>query len=212
MPKLQVPNGVQIRLLWSIGGTPWAVNVLGARNDAQVAVTQAMADSLGTAIKGAFGTTGGIGSHIGATTTLEKVGVRNVNVVSQPEFLDAGAAVPGTSAVKTLPPQVALVITFRTALVGPDNRGRMYLGGFDEASSDGATANADTVTDALAFGNAIKNAINGVGLVHAILQRALPQRTDANGNVLPPRPANTVPITVVQMRDARWDTQRRRNN
>ncbi len=212
MAKLQVTNGVHIRLIWTVGGTPWAINVLGARNDGLVPINQATADTLGAAIKSAFGATGGLAAHIGANIALSKVGIRDLNTVSLPEYVDGGAAVPGTSAAKTLPFLIALVVTWRTGQVGKDFRGRTYLFGFDETSSDGNTANADTTTDALAFANGIKSAVSASGMQLALIHRALPQRTDSSGQTLPARPSGTVPITVPEMKDSLWDVQRRRKD
>lgn len=212
MAKLQVTNGVHIRLIWTVSGTPWAINVLGARNDGLVPINQATADSLGSAIKGAFSTAGGLNTHIGAVIALSKVGVRDLNQVSLPEYQDAGGPAAGTSVGKTLPFLVSFVVTLRTGQVGKEFRGRTYLFGYDEASSDGNSANADTVTDSVAFVNACKNAISAAGMQMAIIHRPLPQRQTASGETLPARPAGTVPITTVTTVDNQWDVQRRRKD
>lgn len=210
MAKFQVTNGVQIRLIWTVAGAPWAINVVGARNDGAVPVNQALADTLGAAIKASFAGATALNTHIGANIALGKVGVRDVHTVEQPEYQDAGAASAGTSVGKTLPFQTAFVVTLRTALVGKQNRGRIYLFGFDETSSDGNSANADTVTDSVAFVNGIKNAISASGMQMAILHRALPARQTESGETLPARVSGTVPVTTVVAVDSLWDVQRRR--
>lgn len=212
MAKLQVTNGVAIRLIWAVGGSPWAINVLGARNDGAVTVNQALADSLGAGIKAAFSAATALNTHIGANVSLQKVGVRNLHIVEQKEYLDAGAAAPGTSVGKTLPWTIAFCVTLRTAEVGKANRGRVYLFGFDESSSDGNSANADTTADSVAFVNGCKNAISAAGMQMAILHRALPQRETEAGETLPARVSGTVPVTTVEVVDSIWDVQRRRKS
>jgi hypothetical protein len=102
----------------------------------------------------------------------------------------------GAAAADALPENVALAVTLYTALRGRRNRGRMYLGGFTEGNSSGASPNAGMLTDLTNQFNAayITGLVgSGVSLVVA--------------SYIPPGAANNV--TAVNI-DSRWDTQRRR--
>lgn len=53
----------------------------------------------------------------------------------------------GAGGGDALPEQVALCVTLYTAMRGKRNRGRIYLGGFAEGNSSGASPNAGMLTD-----------------------------------------------------------------
>jgi hypothetical protein len=109
----------------------------------------------------------------------------------------------GGSASPLLPLQVALVATLRTGRVGRAYRGRTYLGGWTESESDGPVVDPSifpTVQGAIASWSGQLLAIR-VG-IWGVMSTQL-------GGV--PRPVNVItPIVAVDVRDARWDTQRRR--
>lgn len=209
MPSLVIPTGVMLRLLWSKGGTRYAVNVLGASNAAATTIDQAFANTLGAAIKASF-TSSGFAGRVSTDVTLDKVGVRNINVANQAEFLDSGLPVAGTDAADPLPASSSLVITLRTANAGPSYRGRVYLPGMTEASNDtDGVCLAAAGQDALDFINGIAGAVAANGLGFAVLSR--------------PRAAGTIPAKTItaklgfvtnvnntELRDLVWDNQRRR--
>jgi len=132
MPLI-VSQGCLVRLVWTLNGTPAAVNVLGIKRGTGVAVDQAFADAVGLFIKGAF-TASGMDDKVSTAVALASVGVRDINTPSQPEILDTNAASPGTAVGSLLPPQVALCITLRTALAGKEYRGRFYQFGWTATS------------------------------------------------------------------------------
>jgi hypothetical protein len=195
MPPLVIANGMLVRLIWTRSGSAYAINVVGALNASAVAVNQALADSLGSAVKSAF-TSSGFAARVSSTVSLSQVGIRNIAQANQAEFLDAGAAVPGTAAGAILPPQIALVLTLRTALAGASFRGRVYLPGWTEDSN-----NTSGACDSAPGGNArdfviaIASALTAAGLQMAVLSRS--------------RLVGT-PITSVVLRDFAWDTVRKR--
>lgn len=209
MPPLVISNAAIVRLIWSRAGAPYAVNVIGAINSGPATFGQALADSLDSAIKTVFASSG-FQARVSTDVELSQVGVRSIATASQPEFLGANAAVAGTNAADPLPAQTALCVTLRTALAGPSFRGRVYLPGWSEASNDtdGACAAADA-TDAADFINAVSGSMSGLGLTMAVLSR--------------PRAASVIPAVTITaksgfatavnaalVRDRLWDTQRRR--
>ena len=111
------------------------------------------------------------------------------------------AALPGTSANDGLPDQDAIVVTLRTAGVGPNNRGRTFLPACDETIVTGdvlGNTQATRVTTAL---TALRTAMAAAGHVQVLF----------NDKSTPHDPvvATTKPITACNT-DRVIRTQRRR--
>lgn len=201
MPALVVPNAAQMRLIWAVGGSLYALNVMGVVNAGSVAITQALTNTIGTAVKSAL-TSSTLGSQLHTTVTLANVGLRDIRTANTAEFLDSGAAVAGTATGDFLPPQTALVITLRTAQAGRSFRGRTYLTGFAESVNTATGVYAGT-THGVSFITAIKSALITSGLDLGVISRPAPDAT-------PPRSGFVTVVTSIVIRDTIWDTQRRR--
>lgn len=200
MPALLIPNTVMVRLLWA-SPTHRPVNVLGALKTGTVTVNQALANTVGTAIKAAF-TSSGQAAVVGTAVSLVNIGLRDISTINLAEFLDSGAAVPGTATGSLLPPQTALVSTLRTANAGRSYRGRVYLMGYVSTGMDALGASSVAArTAASNFVNAINTALQASAMQLAVMSRPNP----ATGKV-----GFSTAVTTVQMRDAIFDTQRRR--
>lgn len=210
MPPLVLPGGVLIRLIWNQSGAAAAVNVLGAQNTGSVTISQTLANTVGAAIKAAVASSG-LAPHLSTTWALANVGLRDINAPSQVEYLDTGAVVAGTGVTDPLPPQTALCVTLRTGLAGRSYRGRIYLPGYVEAANTATgVILASTVTDSVAFVNAIRTALSNNGLTLAVLSRP----RDAKAPVTIPGTeayaGAVTPVTTVLSRNVTWETQRRR--
>jgi len=193
---LVVSNGVLVRLLWTRGGLTYAINVYGATGLGPAQINQAFANTLGAAIKSAFATSTW-NAQVSSQVSLDKVGVRSIGALNQPEFLDSGVGVAGTATGNFLPPQTALVITLRTALAGKEYRGRTYLCGFSVTANDpNGLATVATTNVAGGWVTAIKDALTANGLTMAVISRKLNIGT---------------PITLILSRNNVWETQRRRS-
>jgi hypothetical protein len=192
---LVASQGVLVRLIWSTGGVPSMVNVVGASGLANTAVNQALANSLGSAIKAQL-TTSGQHAAVHTSVALANVGVRSIHVPSQVEYLDTNPPAPGSGTGSLLPPQIACCITLRTALAGKEFRGRVYLGGYATVAND--TNGQMTVSIGpfgVAFVEGIQDALTANGLTLHVISRK----------------NNTSQIvTGIQSRDTVWETQRRR--
>jgi hypothetical protein len=220
---LVVPDAGQLRLLWSVNGQ-LAVNVLAAHITGPVTFNQALADTLGSAIKAAF--TANLATHMGINTSLVRVGIRDVRSIGQAEFKDGGAAVAGTAVGDNMPSEVCAVITLRTAGAGKSFRGRVYLSGWAESENTATGLQAATVgTSGVAFIGAINTALLGSSMELAVMTR--PQEkvvltettTHADGTdtvrTLSTQTAKTGSVKKVTFSENRtnfWETQRRRNN
>ena len=192
---LVVPNAALCRLIWNNGGVPSAVNVLGVVNNGNTAITQTLTNTVGAAIKAAY-TSSGFAALNNTAISLANVGLRDIRTANQPEFLDAGAAVPGTSANGLLPLNASLVVTLRTARAGRSFRGRVFTWGWTIASNTSSgTAVAGSLTSAKAWIDAINTALAASGFALGVVSRTTSQINQ---------------VTVTQVRDAVWDTQRRR--
>lgn len=201
MPQLVVANAAQMRLIWSLSGQLYALNVLGVVDAGAVAITQALTNTLGTAIKGAL-TSSGLGALLDDTVALANIGLRDLRTPNQFEWIDTGAAVSGTGAGDFLPPQVAFVITLRTAQAGASYRGRIYLPGYGEVAN-GSAGTIGSTTASVAFVVAIQAALVAQGLNLGVLSR--PRELP-----LEPSAGFITPVTSIVARDNVWDTQRRR--
>lgn len=201
MPALVVPQAGLMRLIWSLGGVPSAVGVYGVLNAGNIAITQALTNTIGTSVKSAL-TSSGLGAKLGTTITLANVGLRDIRSANAPEFLDSGAAVAGTGAGDLLPLQTCFVVTLRTPLAGRHFRGRTYLWGYTEGQNTAGGAAQGSAAE-VAFVTALKTALTSSGLDLAIVSR--------------PAPTAPIPfagavnaVTSIIARDLVWDTQRRR--
>jgi len=201
MPQLVVANAAQMRIIWSLSGQLYALNVLGVVNAGGIAITQALTNTVGAAVKAGF-TSSTHNQVIHTTVALASVGLRDLRSANTAEFLDSGAAVAGAGTGDILPLQVALCITLRTAFAGRSFRGRVYLCGFNE-TSNGATGVITATSNAVAFVTAIKAALVSSSLDLGVLSRP---------RVAPlvPSAGFITPVTSIVARDAVWDTQRRR--
>lgn len=200
MAQLVVPNAAQMRLIWSLGGQLYALNVMGVVANA-VPITQALTNTIGTAVKSGL-TSSALAGALHPNVALANIGLRDIRSANTAEFLDSGAAVVGTGTGDALPPQTALVVTLRTASAGRRFRGRVYLPGFCEAVNL-----TNGVFSALAspvnFITAIKSALTTSGMDLGVLSRPNPDATPPNAGFI------TV-VTSMVLRDSVWDTQRRR--
>lgn len=220
---LVIANCVQVRLLWSIH-SQLGVNVLHGIVPSGFVVNQAVVNTLGSAIKSAF--TAQLAIWCPPTTSLVRVGLRDLRQANQTEYLDTGAAVPGVSVGEGLPGSVAMCITLRTALSGKSHRGRVYLGGFsEEANLTTGTADPSSTTQALAFMTSVDTAFDSSQITLAVASRpaeayvvtktinhndgSTTTETIERGNA---RAGSAQPVTAMQSRAAIWESQRRRGN
>lgn len=201
MAQLVVPNAAQMRLIWSLGGQLYALNVMGVVNAGAVAITQALTNTIGTAIKAALGSSS-LNGYLHTTVELANIGLRDIRTANQAEFIDTGAGVAGTGTGDVLPLQTAYCITLRTAQAGRSFRGRVYLCGYNETVNTVTGTIAASATS-VNFVAAIKAALQANGLDLGVIAR--PQEAP-----LIPRAGFITTVTQIVARDLVWDTQRRR--
>lgn len=204
MPSVVIANAVQVRLIWTFG-TLTASNVLGGTVVGAAAINQALANSLGAAIKARLTSSGQV-AHLVVGASLASVGVRDIRSANNPELIDTNAAVAGTGAGDGLPPQIALCVTLRTARAGRSFRGRCFLPYYPESdNAAGGVAIAAAQTAGGAFLTGVSTDFVNNGLSMAVLSRP---RYALDGGLI--SAGFATPITAAVVRDLRWDTQRRR--
>jgi hypothetical protein len=208
MPPLVIPNTAQVILHW-FQGVAFASNVLGAIRPAPLLIDQGVAETLGAAIKSGLASSGLL-PLLAPDVSLANVGIRDTSTAGQPEFQDSGGLVTGTAADEALPRQTALVVSCRTDRAGASYRGRVYLSGFTEISNGpGGAASTAVQTAAVAFVQACSDAMDAAGLQFAVLSRPR-EAGEIPAKPITAKPGFATAITSLEMRNALWDTQRRR--
>jgi len=209
--NLPVTGGVELKLTWTLNGTPSALNVLHYLQNPITAMTQARADAISTAVKSAF-TTSGWGAACWTGVALATVAVRDLGSNTNPWWIGAGVATPGTSAANPLPAATALVISLSTGLRGRSYNGRVYLWGASEDANDTGGGIAPVP------GGAARSFIEAIASYMAGTQQSQPavlsRFTTPPGatGAIERNPPILTQVTGVLLRDNRWDVQRRRAN
>lgn len=195
MASLVINNTVQVRLIWQQGSIDSAVNVLhGIKDDPLGTIDQARADGVATNICNAMLTRPR--GNINQNWRLVRVGIRDLDQPNNPEFVGVPTtAYSGTSVAELLPLNVAACVTLRTAKAGASYRGRVYLSGWTEGSSNQGVMSTTAVSDATAIVDGMHEGLDASGFTMSVASRVLGVST---------------PITSWVCRDQRWDTQRRR--
>ena len=205
---LVIPGAAQVYLHWINTGKDFN-NVLGAIKPAGIAVTQAMANALGTSIKSAIATSG-LSTHLGGAVGLVSVGVRDISQEGMPEYLDAGATVTGGSVAEPLPGQIAMCVSHVTDRSGAKYRGRTYLSGFTELDNDSTgQATQAAATASQAFIQACSDAMDAQGLTFAVLSRPVEPKV-IPAVTIEGRAGFATAVLALQVNNLVWDTQRRR--
>jgi hypothetical protein len=204
-----VPSTVQVELVWEGGGRTWLTELSGIVAGT-ITVDQALANSLFTAAKGSF-TTSGAEAEFATTTSFTAVRVKDLRTANNAEHESNGAALAGTGAGASASLNDALVVTKRTAQSGKAFRGRMYFAGLAVSALDTTThwdpAKGQNLVN---WCQALLTSWNTNGLQAAVVGKHLMAGTDHAGNVLAERNARSVPITEFDIANSRKDSQRRR--
>jgi len=210
-----VPNCIQVRILMTLSTGKAVVNVLHAQVAAGFTATVTIANALQTNLASSL-TSSGMAALMPTTTSITGIDLRDLRSPGNFPLVPSNvAAAPGTSVSPAMPPGNTLVLTFRTANAGRAFRGRLYFGGW-ATNADAGNGMATTVTNGatpslLLFWNTwTGQSWSANSMTPCIAQPARQQYTGITGTVHPARNANTVAITAAQVRDAVWDSQRRR--
>lgn len=203
-----IDNAVQVKWLWTLGNIS-AVNVTHASIAGGFTFSSATAQALFAAIAGNMGTSGLVGTW-GTGVSFDKVTIRDMRTPNNAEIESTGAPLTATGSGDLLPPQVAAVLTLRTAKAGKSFRGRIFLPGFAEDANDGqGRIIIDVINVLTLFAAALPSNYSGSGAQLAVASRQVVDRS-AGGGCAVIKPSNITPVTQVVIRDNRWDTQRRR--
>lgn len=200
----------EIRLVWLQENGVIAHNVLHGRYTGTFAGTQAQCNAILTGLgSGAQWTA--MAAFMPPATALGFVQIRDLGAANQPYISSNGSAHAGTSASPSLPNEVAACLTLRTAFIGRQHRGRIYVPGFaTNALGAGNVIAAAAVTAIANWGSIIAGVLNAQGYLFSLAHFHRLAYTSDSGTDHPERPAGTVPIQSVEMRDNHWDTQRGR--
>jgi hypothetical protein len=205
-----IPNCTQVVLNWTLADGKSAHNVMYGRSAGVPNPTVAMADAIFAAL-GTGAQAVALLASIATTCAMSGVTLRSVHTANLPMIASTAAAKPGTDATIALPNEVAAVVTLRTALTGPQNRGRLFIPGFaSDTIGVGNVISPATVTALQNWANTIIAALSGQALTLVIGQRARQAYTGITGTAHPERQAGSQVVTSTPVRDNHWDTVRRR--
>ena len=198
MPYIPVPNTAQLELIYDWGGqvcetvlhyvkaSPWDVSLLTDLCESAVLEWDA-----------AFQTQ--------MPSTLSLIGVRATDLASQTgAVVNYGTGLPlaGSGASPSLPNNVALVVTKRTALRGRSYRGRLYHPGLNEAQVTGNVVAPSSVASIIVlWNNYLSLAITGDEALLCVVSRY-------NNNA--PRTTGVATLVTGLTSDGFIDSQRRR--
>jgi len=223
-PPLVIPNCIQVKLGTAVAGQG-CYNILHFQKAGSQTIDQTVAEAVGNASHTAW--LANMAPLCPNIVALGHSSVRDLTAPNLPEFIDTVAAVIGTSpTLDPLPAATALVVTIRTGSSGKSFRGRVYVTGFSEAANDGAGLATPAAGDAaVGFLSDFADAMDGLGYTLGVASRPsnasqLIRRTGMpNGDIVEEVLSTTTqkaggitPYTSLQVRDLRWDTQRRRQN
>lgn len=209
--NLPVPNGVEVKLVWTLSGVPYALNILHFVHQVGASMNQATADAISTLVKTSF--TNNLATFIHPNVQLLRVESRHMDANSDPWYIGAGAGVPGTGTGDPLPAATSFAVTLKTGLRGRSFNGRVFLWGYTEGANDtagGITALGKTGSEAFLQG--IDTNMNTTQQrPMAVLSRwhtppGLPPGTPATER----NPPLLTDVSTIVALDSRWDTQRRR--
>lgn len=152
MPFVPVTNVARFAVEQTVAGEK-AVNVFWVRDNAGW-TAQKMNIAAGIL---ATSWVDNLASLLAADWTLDKIVCQDYTTYNGASFeFTPGVAIVGTGSGDTLPPQVALVVSWRTANRGRSFRGRTYLCGFTEFYQDNGRMSSSVVTPVLAWANQIR--------------------------------------------------------
>lgn len=209
--NLPVPQGLEVRLVWNLGGNPYAVNILHFTHAVGTLHSQARADSIATVVRNSF--TNNFAVQVHPSVTLARIESRHMDANSDPWFIGAGAATPGTGTGKPLPAATSFAITLKTGLRGRSYNGRVFLWGYVEGANDAAGGMTSAAGAAsVAFVDGIRQNMNTtLTAPMGVLSRWTTPPTAPPGTPPTERtPPIITAVTLVTNLDLRWDVQRRR--
>lgn len=206
-----VPQCARINLIIDLESGKQAHIILVGRYAGGYQGSVAQANTLLAAFtSGAAWTT--LATFLASSTGLNRVSVQDVNSPDQAVFVANPTSHAGTSASPAIPNEVSAVITKRTGLLGPANRGRMYFPGWaTNALGAGNVIAAAAITALATWATSnVGSALSGSGYTHVIGQPARQAYVGTTGTAHPARAATSSVITTLEVRDNHWDSQRRR--
>jgi len=147
---------------------------------------------------------GGFLNHLADVWSLRLITVYDMRTEGGPVNTYTPTGVDGTGTAGSLPVQVACVLTTRTNRRGRSGRGRIFVGGYDEAALVDSALQQIPVNDTLAVFNAYKSEAAALGWTLVV-------RSGQQGGVVLSVP-QTYTVTEIVCRDRSMGTQRRRSD
>lgn len=206
-----IPSCVAVILFWGNANSRTVLNILHGIVAGGFTPTAAICNALLAAIQGHV-TTSGLGALHNNATSLFNVGIRDLRAANLPLVEGTAAPLIGTSVSPAMPASVALVATLRTSGAGRGFRGRVYVPNWaTNAQTAAGQATAGAVTALSTFMGNVQTDMAAQGITLALAQPARATYTGTTGTVHPARTAAAQAVTSITVRNAIFDSQRRRN-
>lgn len=196
MAFIPTPDAARVVINWAKGAETFSYTFYCTKPGFDFAEQQALASAIN-------------GVHNATVKGYFAPGITYVNTTVYDARVSDGAIVTngsntgnGTATGEPHPINVAMVVTMRTPGRGRSARGRKFITGFNEAAIVNGEYNASTQTMALAYVNALWNAMGTAGWQLVI--RSIQQDKQVIN------PANTRGVTSIVVRNLKVATQRRR--
>lgn len=211
MPFIPVPEAVEVRMEYTLGGAEQMVNVLHFHNITPVEMTPTRSAALAGIVATSWADN--LKDKQSSDVVLQAITVKDISAADLPSYrFPQGDA--GTAVGELLPFNAALVTTLYTAVGSRGGRGRIFHGGFTEADNDGGDAATTDLADACtAFASQIATLSDVDGDAGAdynlgVVSRHAHVGGDPDGAPVAPVVRDVFQITT----NRRWDSQRRRSN
>jgi len=208
---LVIPAVVEVKLRWQLPTGRTASNVLHAHNPSATPITSGLADTIQNGIN-ADARTIAYAAVLQQNCTCFGISLKDLNEERLAEFPNTVGGFNGTDASDALPQAVAFAVSLKSAVSGPRGRGRVYLPGWAESSTDAnGTMSIASVLLAIGFVQAISDAIFAVGMSLTIANRGHdPYTSPFTGLEVPAQAPGHNDVIAIIAADNVFDSQRRR--
>lgn len=196
MAFIPTPHGARIVMNWAKGTETFSYVFYATKAGYDLTAQQQLADAVDLAVNSVWK------AQMGSQVSYVNTTVYDARESDGPIVMQNAHAGPGTASTETLPINLAVCVTIRTAGRGRSSRGRKYVSGFTEGAITNGVWQAGQTANALNFMYAVHTAIGDAGWQHVI--RSIQQ----DGQ--PVNPAATRAVTTMTVRGAMVATQRRR--
>lgn len=196
MTFIPTPHGARIVMNWTKGTETFSYVFYATKAGFDLTAQQQLADAVDGVVNATWR------ANLGAQITYLNTTVYDARESDGAITVSNAHTGAGTAATETLPLNLCVCVTLRTAGRGRSSRGRKYISGLTEGAVENGVWKGTATAAVLVFVDNVHIAIGDAGWQHVI--RSIQQ----DGQ--PVNPAATRAVTTLSVRNAQVATQRRR--